>query len=164
MLQSLGFELPRELNASAEFTLGKRFTEEIRIQHQSHDPASYQKAIEISQEVARHGFHIDSAEAGRIFEGMIASVVDEVVLEGDESLAETARTLVELMRRMAIRPSLDRAQEILYTALPRMAPKISEPLRRLALSIGFAPEAVDLLLVKTPPKAEAAPPAAGAKP
>ena len=153
MLQSLGFELPRELNAAAEFTLGKRFTEEIRVQHQSHDPASYQKAIEISEEVARHGFHIDSAEAGQIFERMIASVVDEVALEADEQLAETARTLVELTRRMAIRPSLDRAQDILYLALPRLAPNVGEPLRRLALALGFAPPAVELLLVKSPPAA-----------
>jgi alpha-amylase/alpha-mannosidase (GH57 family) len=153
MLQSLGFELPRELNAAAEFTLGKRFTEEIRVQHQSHDPASYQKAIEIAEEVARHGFQIDNAEAGRIFERMIASMVDEVVLEGSDELAAAARDLIGLTKRMGIRPNLDRAQEILHTALPRLAPPISEPLRHLAVALGFAPEAVDLLLSKTPPKA-----------
>jgi alpha-amylase/alpha-mannosidase (GH57 family) len=151
MLQSLGFELPRELRSAAEFTLGKSFAEEIRKQHQSQDPEAYQKALEIAEEVAQHGFHIDSDEARDIFERMIATVVDQVATEGDEQLAATARSLIELTNRLALKPNLDRAQEILHAALPRLGPAMPEAVRQLALALGFAPVALE------PPPAHPAP-------
>ena len=152
-LQNLGFELPRELRAAAEFTLGKRFEEEILKQHQSQDPGSYEKAIEIAEEAARHGFHIESTEAGLIFERMVATVVDEVVHQKDMELAATARNLVELTRHLGLKPNMERAQEILYEALTQMGAAAGEPVRQLALTLGLSPRILESL---SPP--EAAPP------
>jgi alpha-amylase/alpha-mannosidase (GH57 family) len=151
-LQYLGFELPRELRSAAEFTLGRSFEEEIRKQHESQDPGSYEKAIEIAEEMARHGFHIESTEAGRIFERMLATVVDEVVNQGGADLARTAVSLVDLTRRMGLKLNLDRAQDILFEALPRLGERASASIRQLALMLGLSARVLESL----PPPAESA--------
>ena len=144
-LQNLGFELPRELLAAAEFTLGRRFQEEVRMQHESQDPESYNKAVEIAAEVTRHGFHIESLAAAHIFERMIASVVHDLVARTDVELARTARNLVELTRRLGLQPNLDRAQEILFDALPGFSGSAGEPVRQLALTLGLSPRVLESL-------------------
>jgi hypothetical protein len=75
VLRVSGFELPPELRAVAEFSLGRQFDEEIRRQSGRTDPAAYQKAVDLAQEAARRGYRIDRSFAERLFDEMITEAV-----------------------------------------------------------------------------------------
>jgi len=59
MLQSVGFELPKEIRAAAEFTFGKLFEEEIQKKEWFKDPDAYQNLISLAGEVTQHCYRID---------------------------------------------------------------------------------------------------------
>jgi alpha-amylase/alpha-mannosidase (GH57 family) len=137
MLQEAGFELPKELMAAAEFTLGRRFEEEIRKAQRSRDPRHYQRAIEIEAEVERHGYRIDRSATSVLFDEMVAEAVDEAVRDPSAQRFLQAASLVDLARKLRADSDLDRAQEILYAALEGR-PKWPEEIRWLIHSLGFS--------------------------
>ncbi|MEO1337150.1 MAG: DUF3536 domain-containing protein, partial [Myxococcota bacterium] len=94
ILQSAGFEVPRELKAAAEFTLGRRFEDEIRRQRESHDPAVYKHAIEMAQAVADFGYKIDHSVSRRTFEHMISHAVQVALGRPSDDTFETAIALI----------------------------------------------------------------------
>jgi alpha-amylase/alpha-mannosidase (GH57 family) len=137
MLQSAGFTLPAELRATAEFTLGKRFEEEILEHKNSTDPDAYKKAIEIAEEVALGGFHIDRTVARQIFTDMITDSVWRAIDSGAEGDLQAALDLLELTHRLGIDADLSKAQEALYER--RESIVRSHPLKRLATPLKLSP-------------------------
>src|SRR5260370_37156465 len=59
MLHNAGFELPSALRLIAEFTLARRFEDELRQAQGSHDPAFYDNAAAIAEEIARRRYRMD---------------------------------------------------------------------------------------------------------
>lgn len=129
MLQAAGFELPKELRAAAELTLGRQFEDEIRRQRQSQDPASYRKALEIAEQVDGHGYEIDRRVSSQIFSDMINARVLVAVTHPDPENVEAARSLIDLTRKLGVGVDLDPSQEAVWDAL--RSP--SKPLARQAL-------------------------------
>ena len=138
MLQEAGFELPMELRAAAEFTVGRRFEEEIRRQGQSYDVAAYRKALEIANEVAQSGLRIDRKSVSRIFEEMIARAVRYALANPSAENLRAPLVLVTLARKLNLEANLDEAQESLYEALKR-GMTVTEELRELSVVLGLAP-------------------------
>ena len=68
VLRVSGYELPAELRAVAEFSLGRQFDEEIRRQSGRTDPAAYQRAVDLAHEAARLGYRIDRSFAEKLFD------------------------------------------------------------------------------------------------
>lgn len=137
ILRGSGFELPPELRAVAEFSLGRRFDEEIRLQSGRTDAASYQKAIELAQEGARRGCRIDRGTAERMFEDMITDAVRRTAADPSSQTAQKALALHQVSQSLLLRPSLDQAQEILFYALQDLT-IVPEPLLSLATALGLS--------------------------
>ncbi|MCG5052900.1 MAG: DUF3536 domain-containing protein [Myxococcales bacterium] len=114
MLQEAGLELPEELVRAAEFTLGRRFEEEIRRAHGSSDPAAYERALEIAREVKRRGFKIDTSRAGRLFGRTLADVVSDAFAEPTQDKFAAATALANLTEPLGLKPNLGRSQELVY--------------------------------------------------
>jgi glycine/D-amino acid oxidase-like deaminating enzyme len=138
MLQGAGFELPKELRAAAEFSIGRRFEEEIREQAQSQDVASYRKALEIAERVARQGLRIDRASVRKTFEEMIARAVRYAFSNPSAENFQPALVLVRLARKLNLEANLEQAQESVYEAM-RAGRPVSEEARELAVVLGLAP-------------------------
>lgn len=137
MLQSAGFELPKELRAAAEFTLGRRFEEEIASQHRSQDPASYRRALEIAHEVAGHGYQIDRTVSSQIFRDMLDSRVlaASTRLRADD--VESAIQLVQLVKKLGMEMTFDSAQEAVFESIAKpIDPRAREVLAPLAAVLG----------------------------
>lgn len=138
MLQSAGFELPLELRAAAEFTIGRRFEEEIRQQGQSNDPTAYRQALEIASHVARQGLNIDRRSVRRTFEEMIARAVRHALSNPSAENFQAALVPLTLARKLNLEAGLEQAQEDVYEALKKRSP-VTEEVRELAIVLGFAP-------------------------
>jgi hypothetical protein len=117
MLLRAGFQLPRELRAAAELALGRRLEAEIAAQRGSHDPAVYLKAVEISDDVARHGYAIDRSDANRMFGEIITGAVRAALDDATDENIGAAAALVGLRDRLRLDVSVDHAQEMLYDVL-----------------------------------------------
>ncbi len=143
ILQSTGFEVPKELRAAAEFTLGRRFEEEIRQQQESLDPAAYKRAVEMAEAVADFGYKIDRSASSRTFEHMISHAV-QVALgrPGDETFA-TAISLVDLAQRLHLEVDLGRSQEAVYLLARRDHVVPKDKLTELAIALRLTPGAID---------------------
>jgi alpha-amylase/alpha-mannosidase (GH57 family) len=140
MLQDAGFELPTELRAAAEFSIGRRFEEEIRRQGQSQDVAAYRKALEIANEVAQHGYRIDRNGVRRNFEEMIARSVRHALAAPSADNFQAPLMLVKLARKLNLEANLEQAQEAVYEALMSGAAlPATEGLRELTNVLGLAP-------------------------
>ena len=139
MLQQAGMELPWELRTAAEYTMSTRFEEEIRAQHESQEPESYQRALEIAEEAARLGYQLNTAAVGRLFGSMIAGAIERAVSEQAETHWRTALTLLTLARRLGLQTNLERAQEILYLGMRENGSALTPTLRDLGLALGLSP-------------------------
>jgi alpha-amylase/alpha-mannosidase (GH57 family) len=117
MLLRAGFDLPRELRVAAELALGRRLEAELAAQRGSHDPAAYLKAVEISEDVARHGYAVDRGGANRIFGDILGGAVREALEDATDENIGAAAALVGLRDRLRLEVSLDPAQELLYETL-----------------------------------------------
>lgn len=137
MLLEAGFELPRELRAAAEFTLGRKLEEEIR-QQQSQDAAAYERALEIAGEVARHGYRIDRSAVRHLFEDMIVRTARLAVADPTPEHFQSTLTLIELTKKLGLDTSLEQAQEVVYQALQNGTP-LSEEMKELAGVLGLSP-------------------------
>ena len=138
MLQEAGFELPAELRAAAEFTMGRRFEEEIRRQQRSQNPADYQRALAIANEVAQHGYQIDLSTASRIFEEMVTRTVSFAINHPADENIESALTLLALTKKLRLQINLERAQEIVYEALQHGSVR-PDAVQQLAIELGLSP-------------------------
>ncbi len=116
MLQHAGFPIPRELTASAEFTLSRRFTDLILQQEGSLSPAAYQEAVQVAKEAARQGLQLDLTFADRRFSELLNRAVQIAVHEASDSNLKAAQGLLEVVKQMGLTPNLNRPQEILYEA------------------------------------------------
>jgi len=113
MLHGAGFEIPQELKAAAEFTLKRRFEDEIRRQEHSRDPEAYRRAIEIAEEIERRGYRVDRTASSQVFEHLILRSTLKALDRSDEEAARATGELVALVGRLQLQVSLDRAQEAL---------------------------------------------------
>lgn len=136
MLHSAGFELPAELKVAAEFTLGKRFEDEIRKQNRSLDPGDYKLALEIAREIKQRGLNVDASGSTRAFGEMIATAVSHMLRKPAAASMQSTLDLIRLCRRLGIRPSMERAQELLYEARRRLpdSPETTKLVHGLGLS------------------------------
>ena len=138
MLQEAGLELPEELVRAAEFTLGKRFEEEIRRAHGSFDPQAYERALQIAAEVSRRGYKIDTGKAGRLFGRTLADVVSGALAAPSQERIDAATTLAQLSESLGLKPNLGRAQELVFVGI-KTHPDWRFALGTLAKSLGVKP-------------------------
>ncbi len=137
MLQEAGFELPRELRAAAEFTIGRRFEHELsRLEQQ--DPSAYPNALQIADEVARHGYRIDRASLQQRLEETLTRAVRHAVAQPAEEHYTAALTLITIAQRLDLEANIERAQESVYEAI-RGNGTAPEGLRKLAQQLKLAP-------------------------
>jgi len=139
MLADSGLELPAELRTAAEYTLRRRFEEEIRRQQRSADPEAYERAVEISQEMARHGLAVTAGESGRIFDDIITGAVQSAIDEDTDEQWEVAGQLIALARRLRVQPSLEQAQNLFFDAVLAPQRPLSDAMRMVALRLRFSP-------------------------
>jgi hypothetical protein len=139
-LQESGFQMPAELTAAAEFTLGWRLEQEVRKQHRSLDPQAYRRAREIVEEAHRRGFSIQRPSVSRTFEEMMLEAVRRVAQQPDPEVIAPALALVQLSRDLRMTPSLEQAQEAIYPVLVSGRQAAAEPLAALAAALGFSPK------------------------
>jgi alpha-amylase/alpha-mannosidase (GH57 family) len=137
MLQEAGLEFPKELQAAGEFTLSRRFDEQVKEAAGSRDPAAYHRAALIGEEAAQRGYQIDRSRAGVIFEEMIAEAVDLAVTEPTEETIESALALIEEAGWLRLESNLERAEEALYRSFEK-SHEWPEPLWPLARALRFA--------------------------
>jgi hypothetical protein len=142
ILQGAGFELPKELRAAAEFTLGRMFEDEIRSQEKSQDPGVYKRALEIASEVSERGLSIDRTISSMIFTDMInGHILVAVTRPGPEDV-EAARTLIQLTKKLGLAVNLESAQEAVYETLVNGSGSAVKALEPLALLLGISPTAM----------------------
>ncbi len=138
MLQEAGLELPDELLRAAEFTLGRRFEDEIARAHGSFAPETYNRAIEIAAEVKRRGYKIDTRRAGRLYAHTLSLAISAALHDPTREKLASASGLASLGSRLGLDPNLGRAQELVYAAFARY-PDWIDALRPLALAVGVKP-------------------------
>lgn len=134
MLQEAGFELPKELRAAAEFTIGRRFEKELRRQQESHHPAAYMRALELADEAARHGYRIKRSAIWSLVEEMITKTVRYTVANPTSENIQSALMLIHMTKKLGFNANLDQAQEAAYDAL-RGGLSVSDELHELALTL-----------------------------
>jgi alpha-amylase/alpha-mannosidase (GH57 family) len=137
MLQDAGFELPAELRAAAEFTVGRRFEAELqRLEREpSHD--TLRAALLIADEVARLGYRLDRARTRRRVERLIARAVSSCVESHEAENFEAAFELIRLAHALGLDADIERAQEIVYEAVRREPARGG--MRGLALVLHLSP-------------------------
>jgi alpha-amylase/alpha-mannosidase (GH57 family) len=137
MLQEAGFELPKELRSAAEFTIGRRFEKELRKQKENFHPAAYMRALELSEEAARHGYRIKRSAIWRQVEEMIAKTVRYTVANPTSENIQLARMLIQMTEKLGFNANLDQAQEAVYEALRQGLP-VSDEMHELAFTLGLS--------------------------
>lgn len=137
MLQEAGFELPTELRAAAEFTIGRRFEYELSRLEQE-DPAAYTTALQIADEVARHGYRMDRATLQQRLEAMLTRAVRHAVAQPVAENYQGALTLITIAQRLGLDANVELAQESVYEAI-RGNHTAPEGLRELAQQLQLAP-------------------------
>jgi alpha-amylase/alpha-mannosidase (GH57 family) len=137
MLQEAGFELPQELRAAAEFTVGRRF--ELRLQRLEREPspATLRAAVEIADEIARRGYRLDRTRTRRQVGRLITRAASVAVASPATENLEAAFELIRVAHKLGLEADVERAQEIVYEAVRQSASRIA--LRGLALTLGLSP-------------------------
>ncbi len=137
MLQEAGFVLPRELRAAAEFTIGGRFEYELsRLEQQA--PSAQPAALQIADEVARHGYRIDRASLQQRLEEMLTRAVRHAVAQPAAANYQAALMLITIAQRLDLEANVERAQESVFEAI-RGNGTAPEGLRELAHQLKLAP-------------------------
>ena len=114
MLQSVGFELPKEIRAAAEFTFGKLFEEEIQKKEWFKDPDAYQNLISLAGEVTQHGYRIDRFVAEHTFRNLITEIVEGAVAKPTDENIRASIAVVQLTKKLGLSYNLYLAQEAVY--------------------------------------------------
>jgi alpha-amylase/alpha-mannosidase (GH57 family) len=160
MLEDAGFEPPHEFRLMSEFTLGRRFQQEIQRFQRSGDPLASERALDIANIVVRRGYRIDRGVANQSFAAMITDAVRAALERPAPPALHTASDLLALAGKLHLEPNLDQAQEAVYDAFARTQADLAR-LSKLATALGLSPAALKRLKSarkKTPvqPKGEAA--------
>lgn len=153
MLQEAGFELPKEISAAAEFTLGRRFEEEIIAARDSFEPAAYGRALALASEIARHGYTIDRKHAAHVFGVTLARAVVAAVSQPDADRVARTVALAELGHTLGLTSDIGRAQEILFEAIATagaQAGRFAQLARALAVRPPAAPEEAERAQAPSP--------------
>lgn len=116
MLQSVGFELPREIRAAAEFTFGKLFEEEIQKREWFKDPDAYRNLISLADEVTKHGYRIDRFVAEHTFRNLITEIVEIAVAKPTDENIRSAIAVVQLTKKLGLEYNLYLSQEAVFEA------------------------------------------------
>src|SRR5580692_11225478 len=116
MLQSVGFELPREIRAAAEFTFGKLFEEEIQKREWFKDPEAYRNLISLADEVTKHGYHIDRFVAEHTFRNLITEIIEFAVDKPTDENVRAAIAVVQLTKKLGLEYNLYLGQEAVFEA------------------------------------------------
>jgi hypothetical protein len=140
MLGEAGFDLPPELRLITEYTLGRRFEQEIRDQLRDRHPV-FDKAIVIAEEISRHRSRIDKSGPNRIFSELIGSAVRAAVADPIGDKIEPALEAIATARRLQLQLNLDVSQEALYEAFVNRQPGV-ERLISLAVAVGLSRDAL----------------------
>jgi alpha-amylase/alpha-mannosidase (GH57 family) len=135
MLEDAGLELPDELVRAAEYTMGRRFEEEIRKAHGSFEPHAYDRALAISEEARRRGYRMDTSRAGRMFGRTLAAAISATLVNPSTSRFAAVTDLANLTGRLGLSPNLVRAQEVVHSGF-ETHPQWLESLRPLARAVG----------------------------
>jgi hypothetical protein len=149
MLQSAGFELPPELEAAAEFTLGKRLETETRRFLRNQDGATFQRAMETADEIHRRGYHIDRALSAHKFGEFITRSVSTALDDPSTENVRSLLALLDLKEHVGIHPDLHRPQELVYRYGRGVLPP--DVLVQVASKLGFARSALDSMGPSAPP-------------
>jgi alpha-amylase/alpha-mannosidase (GH57 family) len=116
MLQSVGFELPKEIKAAAEFTFGKLFEDEIQKKEWYKDPDAYRDMIELADEVTQHGYQIDRFVAEHTFRNLITQIVEGAMEKPTTENIRSSIAVVQLAKKLGLSASLYLAQEAVFKA------------------------------------------------
>ena len=138
-LNEAGFEPPTQLRQVAELALQHRFEQELLEQRSSRDLATYGKALEIAEEVARWNYRIDKSLGNSVLSALIAEAARGAVSEPSPDGVESAIQFVRLAKGLTLEPNLDLAQEAVYIALVSGAPG-AERLTLKAAALNISPE------------------------
>ncbi len=152
MLQSVGFELPREIRAAAEFTFGRIFEEEIQKKEWFKDSLAYQNLLALADDVTQHGYQIDRFVAEHTFRNLITEIVESSVANPTDENIKAALAVVQLAKKLGLDSNLYLAQEAVYGAAENSAafPKMAELSDLLDMR-------TDLLLLKNNERRKAIP-------
>ncbi len=136
MLQEAGFELPVDLLAAAQSTMNRRFERELAMLEQ--DLSAYRRALDIAEEMARHGYAVDRASLAQRLEEMITRAVRRAVAQPTEENNKAALALIILAKRLDLQANTERAQESVYEALHNGRGR-APGLRQLASQLRLSP-------------------------
>lgn len=142
MLGALGFELPKELAAAAEFTLGRRFEEEIHQQGETQDVGAYKRAVELAEMIAESGYRIDRTSSTKLFTQMITHGLYTALARPEPENWETVLELIELAERLGLTPDLERGQEAVYEALTAKGGVTGTSVDRVLSALGLSPHII----------------------
>jgi alpha-amylase/alpha-mannosidase (GH57 family) len=117
ILRTAGFELPVELKAAAEFTLGKKLEKEIQNQDWKKDPHKYKKIIEIADEVSKFGLHLSGAFSTQILKEIINECVILASQYPTEENVEVALKIIRLNQKVGEYLNFYTAQEIIFESI-----------------------------------------------
>jgi hypothetical protein len=135
LLGAAGFELPPELRAAAEITLGRRLWGEIQTAQESFEAASYARAYEISDQARARKLELDLSAPRLHFTSMILDAVAGAVEHPDAAHLGAAIAILEIAQRLGIEADLSRAQERLYLSASKLPG--GPALEKLAGLLGF---------------------------
>jgi len=116
MLQAVGFELPKEIRAAAEFTFGKLFEEQIQKREWFKDPEGYREMMELADQVTQHGYQVDRFVAEHTFRNLITEIVEKAVADPTEENLGAALAVVHLTKKLGLNHNLYLAQEAVFEA------------------------------------------------
>ena len=111
MLQAVGFELPKEIRAAAEFTFGKIFEEEIQKKEWFKDEDAYRKMLDLADQATQHAYQVDRFVAQHTFRNLITEIVEKAVAEPTEENLNAALAVVHLTKKLGLHHNLYLGQE-----------------------------------------------------
>jgi len=135
MLQQAVFHLPRELTASAEFTLSHRFNDILQEAQGSRMASAYSQAVTVMRDAKKQGLKIDCTEGNKVFTVLIREAVQASVNDPTEANVQVPVELLEAVKKMGLEPDLNRPQEMLFDAAATSSD--FEQLAPLAERLGF---------------------------
>jgi len=135
MLQQAGFQIPRELTASAEFTLSRRFNDELRDVENPKSAEDYAQALSVVREADRQGLKLERADGNKLFTALILESVQTAVDEPNEGNVREAIALLDVAKKLGLQPDVNRPQELVFAAAD--SPTEFSHLTPLAERLGF---------------------------
>jgi hypothetical protein len=149
MLYNAGFELPSALRLIAEFTLARRFEDELRQAQGSHDPAVYDNAAAIAEEISRRRYRMDKTTANLLFTEMVTQTVRDTAGDPAPAKLQAAFDTISIANKLRLEPNFEPAQEAVYEAVARGRPGAGS-LLDLGAALGLSRETLAKLSEEQP--------------